>query len=66
MCNPKVAMIGRKKTTRYARFEDCNRQTSAGMVHVGATTVESIPKDNYSIDVIIMIMACCIWFPTNI
>ena len=36
------------------------------MVHVGATTVESITNDNYSIHIIIMIVACCIWFPANI
>jgi hypothetical protein len=33
------------------------------MVHVGATTVVSIPKNNYSIYVIFMIVASCIRFP---
>ena len=36
------------------------------MVHIGATTVESIPNDNYSIHAIINIVACFIWFPANI
>ena len=31
---------------------------SSSLVDVGATTVESIPNDNYSIHVIIMIVAC--------
>ena len=69
MCNPESGNGGKEckdgmlvlrivATAKYA--------TVWSMVHVGGTTVESIPNDNYSIHLIFMIVAFCIRFSVNI
>ena len=50
----------------YARFEDCNCSISGSIVQVGATTIESMSNHNYSIHILIIIVACSIRFPANI
>ena len=47
-------------------FEECNHKICGSMVHLIVATVESIPNDSYSIQVIIMIVTSCIRFPANI
>ena len=57
---------GKEENDNMLIFEECNHKICGSMVHLIVATVESIPNDNYSIHVIIMIVTSCFRFPANI